>query len=154
MDENNLIGQRIKSLREQLDLSQEGLGDLVGVSCQSVQQWESGKTVPRHNRLRKIANELKTTPNYLQFGVGPEAADSAIDVRYALQTEEFKNQHLAAITKAFKLAVSMGWIGVKRPDVSLNIIGDLFYTKLLEEYGMEPGELENPNSEDNQRKGA
>ena len=40
------LGDRIASLRKEKKLSQEALGELVGVSRQAVSKWESNKAVP------------------------------------------------------------------------------------------------------------
>ena len=36
------IGQRIKELRKQNDLTQEKMADFLGVTYQSVSKWETG----------------------------------------------------------------------------------------------------------------
>lgn len=40
------LGDRIASLRNEKKLTQEALGELVGVSRQAVSKWESNKAVP------------------------------------------------------------------------------------------------------------
>lgn len=64
------IHRRIKERRELLNLSMEALAALVGVKAwQTVQQWEKeGGTAPKRDRLAKVAEALKTTPEYLLFG--------------------------------------------------------------------------------------
>lgn len=36
------LGQRTAQKRKELGLSQEALGERLGVSCQSIYKWESG----------------------------------------------------------------------------------------------------------------
>jgi len=55
---------------EQLALS-------VGVSWQTVQQWENGKTAPKRLRLDAVATALQTTADNLLFGVSQSAAQEA-----------------------------------------------------------------------------
>lgn len=43
------LGQRIQSLRKGLGLSQEALGELLGVSRQAISKWESDLTVPDYS---------------------------------------------------------------------------------------------------------
>ncbi|MGU7784913.1 XRE family transcriptional regulator [Burkholderia sp. PU8-34] len=65
------IHRRIKERREALGLSMEALAALVGVKAwQTVQQWEKeeGGTAPKRERLKAVADALKTTPEYLLFG--------------------------------------------------------------------------------------
>lgn len=45
----------LRSLRARLGLSAEDFGKLVGVSGQSVYNWESEKTVPRRSQLQSLA---------------------------------------------------------------------------------------------------
>ena len=40
------VGQRIAQKRKELGLSQEALGDKLGVSRQSIYKWESGSALP------------------------------------------------------------------------------------------------------------
>ncbi|MYZ41396.1 helix-turn-helix domain-containing protein [Schauerella aestuarii] len=68
----NTIHTRIKQLRESLQLSMEQLAALVGVSWQTVQQWENGKTAPKRLRLEAVANALQTTSDHLLLGTSSE----------------------------------------------------------------------------------
>lgn len=45
------LGQRIQELRKQLDLSQEALGEKLGVSRQAVSRWEMDGAVPEVDKL-------------------------------------------------------------------------------------------------------
>ncbi len=58
---------RIKQARLAKDMTQAELADAVGVSPQSVQQWETS-TEPRKNRVMKIAEILGVDVNWLLFG--------------------------------------------------------------------------------------
>ncbi|NGY06694.1 helix-turn-helix domain-containing protein [Solimonas terrae] len=49
------VAKGLKSLRSRLGLSAEDLGALLGVSGQSVYNWESKKTVPRASQVAAIA---------------------------------------------------------------------------------------------------
>lgn len=62
------IHSRIKAARVAKVLSMEQLAAEVGVSYQTVQQWENGKTAPKRKRLEKVASTLGTTPEHLLFG--------------------------------------------------------------------------------------
>ena len=65
------IAKIIRDGREKLNLNQSQLAELVGVSPQAVQQWESGATQPRGKRLNKIAEVLKLPPALMHFGTFP-----------------------------------------------------------------------------------
>jgi HTH-type transcriptional regulator, cell division transcriptional repressor len=66
------IAKIIREGREKLNLNQSQLAELVGVSPQAVQQWESGATQPRGKRLNKIAQVLKLPPTITHFGTSSE----------------------------------------------------------------------------------
>jgi HTH-type transcriptional regulator, cell division transcriptional repressor len=68
------IAKIIREGREKLNLNQSQLAELVGVSPQAVQQWESGATQPRGKRLNKIAEVLKIPPSLMHFGAPAEAS--------------------------------------------------------------------------------
>jgi transcriptional regulator with XRE-family HTH domain len=67
------IHDRIKERRIALGFESHGaLAAEVGVSWQTVQQWENGTSAPTRKRMTKVAEALKTTPNWLMYGDQPE----------------------------------------------------------------------------------
>ena len=52
------IGKRIKQIRKHKGLSQEKLAELIGVSFQQVQKYESGVNRLNTDKLQAIANTL------------------------------------------------------------------------------------------------
>ena len=52
------LGQRIQELRRGRGLSQEGLGDLLGVSRQAISKWESDITIPEVDKLIAISRQF------------------------------------------------------------------------------------------------
>lgn len=44
------------------------LAEAIGVSWQTIQQWEAGRAAPKRTRLEAAAKALHTTPDYLLFG--------------------------------------------------------------------------------------
>ena len=52
------LGQRICQYRKQLNISQEELGDRLGVSRQAVSKWETDLSVPDMNNLLALAREF------------------------------------------------------------------------------------------------
>ena len=53
------LGQRIQELRRSRGLSQEGLGDLLGVSRQAISKWESDTTIPEVDKLIAISRQFE-----------------------------------------------------------------------------------------------
>lgn len=64
------FSERLKKARERRGLNQTQLGEMLGVSAQSVQQWESGGTMPRHKRIDALAKQLGVRAQWLIFGQG------------------------------------------------------------------------------------
>lgn len=62
------IHQRIKALRLERKMSQQDVGDAIGVSWQTVQQWENGKTAPNRTRQEKVAQLFNVSISYLMTG--------------------------------------------------------------------------------------
>ncbi|MEQ5076041.1 MULTISPECIES: S24 family peptidase [Providencia] len=76
---------RIKQARLAKDMTQAELADAVGVSPQSVQQWETS-TEPRKNRVMKIAEILGVDANWLLFG-RPESENRKGVVKIELEDD-------------------------------------------------------------------
>jgi len=52
---NSPLGKKIKELRKKLGLTQEALAERVGVTRLAVSNWESGKSIPKGDKLMKLA---------------------------------------------------------------------------------------------------
>jgi len=70
MNEENELPQRIRQARTQSRLSQKALGKLLGISSQSVNQWESGATRPSRQHLIKISTYTGVEIGWLMTGEG------------------------------------------------------------------------------------
>ena len=64
----NKVGQFIKKLRKEKDLTQTQLAEKLNISFQSVSKWEVGETLPDTNILLSLCNELDTTVDTLLNG--------------------------------------------------------------------------------------
>lgn len=68
--ETKEVGRRIRQFRQDAGLSQEALAELIGVSFQQVQKYESGHTTLNILKLQQIADALKVQISDF-FGVAP-----------------------------------------------------------------------------------
>lgn len=66
------FSERLLSLRKQTGLSQEELGNMVGVSRQTVSKWETGVTTPELDKLMALGDYFSVSLDEL---VGREAAE-------------------------------------------------------------------------------
>lgn len=60
-----MIGKRVKELRIKKKLSQQELGNLIGVTKVSVCGYENGSRIPNLDKLIRLADVLETTTDYL-----------------------------------------------------------------------------------------
>ena len=61
--------ERIAVVRKSRGLTQEQLGELLGVSRQAVSKWENDQTAPDTVNLIRLADLLRTDTEYLATGV-------------------------------------------------------------------------------------
>ena len=74
------LKDRIAAVRKAAGLTQEQLGELVGVSRQAVSKWESGQTVPDAATIAQLCEALHVSADYVLLGREPEEAPSAAPV--------------------------------------------------------------------------
>ncbi|NVZ50252.1 helix-turn-helix transcriptional regulator [Pseudomonas sp. B6002] len=67
---------RIAAAREAQGLNQSELARKLGVSPQSVQAWESGRTAPRNPRIKNLSEVLGVSVAYLMGESGPAESHS------------------------------------------------------------------------------
>lgn len=65
---NNVLGQRIKALREERGLTQKDLAKTLNIANTTLSQYESGQRIPSDEVKIKIAEYFRVTLDYL-FGV-------------------------------------------------------------------------------------
>ena len=67
------LGQRIAQKRKELGLSQEALGEQLGVSRQAIYKWESDASLPEIEKLVALSRVFSVTVGWL-LGVEEPAA--------------------------------------------------------------------------------
>ncbi len=82
------IGGRITELRNEKQISQGQLADLLGVSRQAVSKWENDKTSPDTLNLIKIADVLDTEIEYLATGKHPVYLPAPVVVNVSEKVEK------------------------------------------------------------------
>lgn len=60
-----IIGNRLKELRTNFNMSQQDLGDKIGVTKVAICEYEKGTRNPTLRVFIDLVNTLKTEPNYL-----------------------------------------------------------------------------------------
>lgn len=83
-----LIGDTIKKLRKENKLTQEQLGEAIGVSKMAISYFEKGKKAPGRESIEKIADYFHVTTDYL---LGRTDSIKPSTNQHAIITEEGKN---------------------------------------------------------------
>ena len=66
---NSTLGQRVKAIRSELNLSQKELADKIGTTISAVSNWECGRNNPNSvmmQRLDKLAGGYYLSPNTIR----------------------------------------------------------------------------------------
>jgi transcriptional regulator with XRE-family HTH domain len=65
--------RRLLGVREGRDILPPEIAKRLGVSSESVYNWEGGSTIPGEANMAKLAALLRVTPAYLRYGVESRA---------------------------------------------------------------------------------
>jgi len=65
----NAAVMTLREARLKAKYTQQRLADALGVTRQAVSEWERGLSVPDINMAKRIAQELKTDVNQIEFPV-------------------------------------------------------------------------------------
>lgn len=87
------VGQRIAQKRKEKGLSQEALGERLGVSRQAIYKWESDAALPEIEKLVKLSREFELSVDWL-LGEGDESRELTPDQLRVV--EEIVGRYLAA----------------------------------------------------------
>jgi len=90
------LGEKIKTCRKSVGMSQEKVADLVGVSRQAVTKWEVNQSAPNTENLFKLAEIFGTTVDMLLDSEDENKQSPAEQIYYLYKMEEEKK---AAIKK-------------------------------------------------------
>ena len=97
------IGQRIAQKRKEQGLSQEALGDQLGVSRQSIYKWESGSALPEVEKLIALSKLFGVSVGWLlgvEEDAAPEHSSGELTETQLKMVEEIADRYIAALPKA------------------------------------------------------
>ncbi len=87
------VGQRIAQKRKELGLSQEALGERLGVSRQAIYKWESDAALPEIEKLVNLSREFSVSIDWL---LGEEDARPELTAEQLRMVEEIVGRYLDA----------------------------------------------------------
>ncbi len=72
------ISDVIRNKRREMNISQEALGEIFGVTVQAVSKWETGISYPDITMLPKIAEQFNISLDRLFYGIGGDYRESLV----------------------------------------------------------------------------
>lgn len=79
------FAERLRELRKQKELSQTQLGAIIGIHYTHVGRYERGSSLPNSDTLRRLAEALGVTGDYLLDGSVDTVARARLEDRELLQ---------------------------------------------------------------------
>ena len=90
------MGQRIALKRKELGLSQEGLGERLGVSRQAIYKWESDAALPEIEKLVNLSREFSVSVGWLLGEEDERLEKPELTPEQLRMVEEIVGRYLAA----------------------------------------------------------
>lgn len=91
---NDYIGARIRDRRVECGLSQEALGDAIGVNQKQMSRYEEGKSTFPISRISSLCRKLDITPNWF-FESFPNEDNESFDETADPEQTDAKTTRLA-----------------------------------------------------------
>ncbi len=128
------IGKFIAECRKNNDLTQEQLGEKLGVTSKSISRWENGKTMPDLSLLKPLSDELGISLNELLSGEKikekdyPEKLEENIikTIDYTNKKLENRNNFIGLLLIAFGVLISITAIAIFPSESSWGSIYSVF----------------------------
>ena len=103
------VGEQIAALRKAKGITQNELGERIGVSFQAVSKWERGETLPDITLLPDLAKILETTTDYILLGsekvVEYKGKFTVTDIKKGLNCLKNVGEYLGAENIIYRAAI-------------------------------------------------
>lgn len=96
------LGNNIFKLRKKLQLSQEQLGEIVGVTRQTISNWELNETIPDAKQLIALSKALQISIDVLVDNDIQNLLEQKVN---SVETEVIKNNNLLKIIFVLSLVI-------------------------------------------------
>ncbi len=95
------FSERLKEARKNAKLTQQQLGDLIGVANSTIAGYESGNSEPDMSKINKLLNALSIDANFLwQDEIGTvRAPNISIEAQTIAEQYDKAPEHIKAIVK-------------------------------------------------------
>ena len=103
------VGEQIALLRKSKGLTQNELGERIGVSFQAVSKWERGETLPDITLLPDLAKILETTVDFILSGsdkvIEYNGKFSVADMKKGLNCLKYSGEYLGTDNLIYRAAI-------------------------------------------------
>ena len=103
------VGKQIAILRKEKGLTQNDLGERLGVSFQAVSKWERGEALPDITLLPDLAKILETTIDFIlcsdEKAVEYKGRFSVADMKKGLNCLKYAGEYLGADNLIYRAAI-------------------------------------------------
>lgn len=108
------LGEKIQLSRKKKGMSQEDLANLLNVSRQAVQKWESDASIPELDKLVAISNMFEVSLDYLvkDVHISKEPEPQEKEIVHEEKTEKEEDNKLIPSRGYFKAIRILIWIGM------------------------------------------
>lgn len=103
------IGQRITQKRKELGLSQEALGEQLGVSRQAIYKWESDSTLPEIEKLIALSRIFEVSVGWLLGEEEEPSAPKELTEEQLRMVQEIVDRYLAARSESETNSAPSWW---------------------------------------------
>lgn len=116
--EKNMIGKYLRDLRRRRGMSQQELALALGVSKQTISNWEVGRKVPRMKTVEKIANIFGVSRNSILAGLPVEILEQEgqedrrvvdltdLDIRLTYMGQQVPREYIDIIEKLMRCDIA------------------------------------------------
>ena len=104
-----VMGEQLKKLRKKVKLSQEKFAERMGMSKDTIYNYEKGKTAIPHDLIKRLCQEFNVSADYFYFEKDkPLREGECIDIRDAFSREleactDFEKQQLMEMLKILRM---------------------------------------------------
>ncbi len=115
------VGSRVRMRRMLLRMSQEKLGEALGVTFQQIQKYEKGANRIGASRLQQIAAALNVPPSFF-FEGGPNYERSEVDGHYGVAEGSGSSYIVDFLSTVEGLHLNRAFVRIKDPKVRRRIV--------------------------------
>lgn len=104
-----VMGEQLKKLRKSLNLSQERFAERMGMSKDTIYNYEKGKTAIPHDLIKRLCQEFNVSADYFYFEKdkplveGFDISTKDVFSRELEQCTDFEKQQLMEMLKILRM---------------------------------------------------